>query len=65
MKPLFFTQHAQDAIDERELESAWIERTVRYPEWSSARSVRRSGIAKQTGQISELAAALLPPSFPR
>lgn len=36
MKSLFFTQHARDAIDERELDLDWIERTVRDPEWSIA-----------------------------
>jgi hypothetical protein len=33
MKPLFLTQHARDAVDERELQLEWIERTVRAPEW--------------------------------
>lgn len=34
MKRLIFTAHAQTALRERKLEEAWIERTVRKPEWS-------------------------------
>jgi hypothetical protein len=34
MKKLFLTQHAQDAIDEREINPAWIERAVRAPDWT-------------------------------
>jgi hypothetical protein len=33
-KPLQFTTHAQDAILERKLDMAWIERTARRPEWA-------------------------------
>jgi hypothetical protein len=29
----FFTQHARNVIDERAFDTAWIERTVRDPEW--------------------------------
>jgi hypothetical protein len=40
MKPLFLTQHARDAIEEREIDSAWIERTVRTPDWAVSDAVR-------------------------
>jgi uncharacterized DUF497 family protein len=33
-KPLRFTRHAQDVVEERALDHSWIERTVREPEWS-------------------------------
>jgi hypothetical protein len=34
LKPLRFTIHAQDAIEERALDIGWVERTVYEPEWS-------------------------------
>jgi hypothetical protein len=33
MKPLHFTLHAETVISERQLDRAWIELTVREPEW--------------------------------
>ena len=33
MKPLFLTQHAWDAVEERKINPAWIERAVRMPDW--------------------------------
>jgi Domain of unknown function (DUF4258) len=32
-KPLHFTLHAETVISERQLDRAWIELTVREPEW--------------------------------
>ena len=32
-KPLVFTAHARQVMAERELEPAWVERTVLEPEW--------------------------------
>lgn len=43
MKSFFFTQHARDAIDEREIDLAWIERTVRTPDWTVP-DPRRPGV---------------------
>jgi hypothetical protein len=34
MRSLFFTKHALDAIDEREIDPAWIERAARAPDWA-------------------------------
>jgi hypothetical protein len=34
MKPLHFTLHAETVISERQLDRAWIELTVREPEWT-------------------------------
>ncbi len=36
MKLLHFTVHAETVISERQLDRAWIERTVREPEWTEA-----------------------------
>jgi hypothetical protein len=33
MKPLHFTLHAETVISERQLDRAWIELTVRKPDW--------------------------------
>jgi hypothetical protein len=52
MKPLFFTQHARDAIDERELDPRWIERTVRTPEWTIP-DPRRPGVERRFRRIPE------------
>jgi hypothetical protein len=35
MKPIIFTQHARDAIRDRELDPAWVEATAREPEWTT------------------------------
>jgi hypothetical protein len=56
MKPLFFTQHAQDAIDERELELDWIERAVRDPDWSIA-DPRRPGVERRFRRVRQPRAA--------
>jgi hypothetical protein len=52
MKPLFYTQHAQDAVDERQIDPAWIERTVRSPEWK-APDPRRVGVERRFSTIPE------------
>ncbi|PYB75476.1 DUF4258 domain-containing protein [Rhizobium wuzhouense] len=36
MKPLHFTLHTETVISERQLDRAWIELTVRDPEWAEA-----------------------------
>ena len=46
MKKLFLTQHAQDAIDEREINPAWIERAVRAPDWTRP-DPRRAGVERR------------------
>ncbi|MCA1968073.1 MAG: DUF4258 domain-containing protein [Rhizobium sp.] len=35
-KPLRFTAHSQTVIVERQLDTAWIERTLREPDWREA-----------------------------
>lgn len=45
-KPLRFTRHAQDAVEERTLDLDWIERTVREPEWSRP-DPRRPGVERR------------------
>ncbi|MDH4439656.1 MAG: DUF4258 domain-containing protein [Rhizobium sp.] len=35
-KPLHSTLHAETVISERQLDLAWIEKTVREPEWTEA-----------------------------
>jgi hypothetical protein len=52
MKPLFFTQHARDAMDERKIDLAWIERAVRMPEWTIVDS-RRPGVERRFRAIPE------------
>lgn len=52
MKKIVLTEHAEDAIIERELEFGWIERTVRHPEWIVA-DPRRAGIERRFGIIPE------------
>ncbi len=42
-KPLTWTQHARDAIEERELAPEWIEQAVREPDWSEP-DLRRPGV---------------------
>ncbi|MDR3471624.1 MAG: DUF4258 domain-containing protein [Devosia sp.] len=34
--PLRFTQHARDAMAERELPVRWVEAAVRHPDWQEA-----------------------------
>ena len=45
-KLLFLTQHAQDAIGERDIQLAWIERTVWAPEWTEP-DPRRPGVERR------------------
>ena len=52
MKPLFFTQHTQDAIDEREIDPAWIERAAHAPEWTVA-DPNRPGVERRFRRIPE------------
>ena len=35
MKPIRFTRHALDNIRDRKLDPAWVEATVRSPEWAA------------------------------
>lgn len=51
-KPLVFTQHAHDVVDERELDPEWIERTVRAPEWTIP-DPRRPGVERRFRAIPE------------
>ena len=52
MKPLFFTRHARDVIEQRELEPEWIERAVRDPEWRIA-DPHRLGVERRFRAIPE------------
>ena len=52
MKKLFLTQHAQDAVDEREIDPAWIERAVRAPDWTIP-DPRRNGVDRRFRAIPE------------
>lgn len=56
-KPLTFTQHAHDAIEERELEMDWIERTTRQPSWS--RPDPRPGIERRFRAVPEFGGRIL------
>ena len=58
LKPLAFTQHARDAIDERELQLAWIERTAREPEWATA-DKDGPGVERRFRSISERGGKIL------
>lgn len=51
-KPFSYSRHAEDAIAERELNRAWIERTVREPEWTIA-DPRRPGVERRFRTIPE------------
>nr|WP_314256355.1 DUF4258 domain-containing protein [uncultured Devosia sp.] len=35
-KPVVYTQHAQQALAERELDLSWVERVIRAPQWREA-----------------------------
>ena len=52
MKSLFLTQHARDAIDEREIDPAWIERAVRMPDWTVPDALR-PGVERRFRAIPE------------
>jgi Domain of unknown function (DUF4258) len=58
LKPLQFTNHAQDAMFERELDPTWIERTVRDPEWSRP-DPRRPGVERRFRTIPEFGGRVL------
>ena len=51
-KPLFLTQHAWDAVEERELDMDWLERTARKPDWAVA-DPRRPGVERRFRRIPE------------
>jgi hypothetical protein len=57
-KPLRFTRHAQDAVEERTLDIDWIERTVREPEWSRP-DPRRAGVERRFRVIPEHGSRIL------
>lgn len=57
-KPLRFTRHAQDAVEERALDHSWIERTVRMPEWSLP-DPRRLGVERRFHAIPEFGGRIL------
>ena len=40
LKPLVFTGHARTAIDERQLDSGWVENAARAPEWETPTEIR-------------------------
>jgi uncharacterized DUF497 family protein len=56
-KPLTITQHARDAIDERELEMDWIEITTRQPSWIHPDP--RPGIERRFRAIPEFGGRIL------
>ncbi|MCV0395786.1 MAG: DUF4258 domain-containing protein [Rhizobiaceae bacterium] len=49
-KPLVLTAHAQDAIEERDLDPRWAERTAREPEWT-APDPRQPGVERRFRSI--------------
>jgi hypothetical protein len=66
MKPLFFTQHARNVIDERAFDTAWIERTVRDPEWVlPTRIAQASNAGSARFRSSETASCGWPAMKPR
>lgn len=58
MKKLFLTQHAQDAVDERKIDPAWIERAARAPDWMSP-DPRRDGVERRFRAIPEYGSRVL------
>lgn len=52
LKPLFLTQHARDAVEERELDMDWLERTAREPDWIHP-DPRRPGVERRFRRIPE------------
>ena len=52
MKKLLLTQHAQDAVEERKIDPAWIERTVGTPDWAIP-DPRRPGVERRFCAIPE------------
>jgi hypothetical protein len=53
MKPLFLTQHAWDAVEERKIDPAWIERAVRMPDWIVP-DPHRQGVERRFRVISRI-----------
>jgi hypothetical protein len=51
-KPLVLTQHARDAVEEREIDLGWIERAVRAPEWRHP-DPHRAGVERRFRAIPE------------
>ncbi len=51
-KPIVYSRHAQDARIEREIDPAWVERTVRDPQWSLADPFR-PGVERRFRSIPE------------
>ena len=51
-KPLVLTQHARDAVEEREIDHGWIERAVRAPDWTRP-DPRRPGVERRFRAIPE------------
>ncbi len=57
-KPLIFTLHAGDAVNERQIDPDWIERTVRQPEWTIP-DPRRTGVERHFRSIPEFGGRFL------
>jgi hypothetical protein len=55
---LRYSQHAEDAIVERELDREWIERTVRDPEWTMP-DPRHPGVERRFRAIPEYGGRVL------
>lgn len=51
-KPLKFTLHARDAIEERDIDPAWIERTATEPQWAVP-DPRHPGVERRFRSIPE------------
>ena len=58
LKPLSFTKHARDAVQERKLDQDWIERTVRQPTWSVP-DPKRPGVERRFRAIPEYGERIL------
>ena len=58
MKSLFFTQHARDAVDEREVEPARVERAVRTPD-GTVPDALRPGVERRFRSIPEYGSRVL------
>jgi uncharacterized DUF497 family protein len=60
-KPLRYTQHSLDVMREREIELAWVERTVARPQWcepdpfDSAVERRFAAVPERTGRYLRVA----------
>jgi uncharacterized DUF497 family protein len=58
MKKLVLTEHAEDALIERELDLNWIERAVRDPSWTVP-DPRRPGVERRFRAIPEFGGRIL------